>query len=67
MGKESDHLERAKYTRKPYVRVSEITISDGRKKYCYLFKRCAYERVKYECQINLCVMGLTKTTVVCFS
>ena len=35
MGKESDHLERAKYTRKPYVRVSEITITDGRKKYCY--------------------------------
>ena len=32
MGKESDHLERAKYTRNPYVLVSEITKSDGRKK-----------------------------------
>ena len=71
MGKENDHLERAKYTRNPYVLVSKITKSDRRKNskkmLLYLFKRCAYKRVKYECQINLCVMGLTKTTTVCFS
>ena len=32
MGKENDHLEQAKYTRNPYVLVSEITKSDGKKK-----------------------------------
>ena len=45
MGKESDRLEWAKYMRKPYILVSEITKSDGRSKklLLYLFQRCAYE------------------------